>query len=513
MNTTLIRQQKTIEQFATSKRMQTLPEVAVRLLKIAQQADPDFNELSRIIRSDPVISGRVLKTVNSAIYGFRHRIESIEEAIPKIGLTMLRTIILGFHIAGQEISESGLKPVLQSHWRSSITQAAIAGLIGERIARGKADSFFLAAMLQDIGILAMLAEAPEEYVNHVLDRAKFPEVVSAEKSYFGFSHVDVTNAILDQWGLLDCFGNAIAHHHNRIVPPDSSKNTQLAAVLQASNMGAEMLFSTRNSALRLPAAVLQWADFLSSRLGINETTATSILEEVPSRVNEQCALFSFDIGSQVCPEQVITEAKELLLEIALNQQLEVVKTNQSRKFNLHEDLVYKDSLSGLHNRRFMNDKMFEWFEACTRNNQPAAAIFIDIDKFKSINDRFGHAIGDHAIQQTADWLKKSIRSQDILIRLGGDEFVIFFQNVPQSAFEQIVERMGSTRLEIDTRDEEPLILSFSIGGIYLPVNHGTVLDPNWLIDQADQAMYKAKRNGGGQGDIRIHEVSDNPSGV
>ena len=91
--------QYSIEQFANRKRLFSLPEVASRLLQVAQQETPDFAEISRIIRADPAICGKVLSTVNSALFGFKQKIETIEEAIQKIGLSLLRTILLGFHLS------------------------------------------------------------------------------------------------------------------------------------------------------------------------------------------------------------------------------------------------------------------------------------------------------------------------------------------------------------------------------------------------------------------------------
>lgn len=212
-----------IKRFASSTKLPTLPEIALKLVEIAHQEEPNYQEVSRIIRSDPVVSGKVLRTVNSALFGFRQRVETVEQAVPKLGITLLRTLILSFHLAQHKTHQKKLEPVLQTLWRSSLTQAVFAELIAEQVDNADPPSYFLAAMLQDIGILAMLSEAPLEYTEHVLTRSQFPNVASAERSHFGLSHVDVSVEILDRWGLGSTFGAAVQHHHDRVVPAQTNR--------------------------------------------------------------------------------------------------------------------------------------------------------------------------------------------------------------------------------------------------------------------------------------------------
>lgn len=502
MNAVLQSPAATFDQIVNSKRIFSLPEVAVKFLAIAQQAEPDFEEVIRIVRADPAISAKILKTINSPLFGLRHRIETIEVAIPRLGLTMLKTIILGFHLARHQNEVQSTREMLQAHWRSTITQAAFAELIGEKIPNGTPDNYFLAALLQDIGIIAMLSEAPEEYRKNVLGRAKFPEVVSAERLFFGFSHVEVSCAILSKWGVLECFGDAIEHHHDRVVPAERSRNQTLAVVLQAANLGTQMLFSSRSSQLNLDTAVNQGAEFLQSRLEISPLYALEIIEEVRTRVNENCDIFSFDIGGEVCTERLIRDAVDLLQEIALNHQLAQAKSSKLQATNVEQDLLYRDSLCGLYNRRYMNDMLHDMFRQASQSQQTIAVAFIDLDGFKKINDQHGHVTGDLAIQAVANYLRGSIRRQDIPIRFGGDEFILVFLNISELDFQTVLSRVNSSKVNFISSEGGDLSTTLSVGGVFCTPQPGEIPNPNWMIDQADQAMYVAKRNGGGQHTIR-----------
>ena len=487
----------TTEEFANSSKLPTLPEVALKLVEIAQQDEPDYIEISRIIRSDPVVSGKILKTVNSAIFGFRQKIETIEQAIPKLGMTLLRTLILSFHLSRHKTDKEILEPILQDLWRCSLTQAAFAELIAEQIETVDPPTCFLAAILQDIGVLAMLCEAPTEYLENVLDRENFPNVAAAERSHFGCSHVDVSVAIIEKWGMADCFGEAIQHHHDKVAGKHLKKANLLIPILQGASLGASVLFSSRSSAMRLDVSLTQWIDFLRAQFGFSESQVEGMISEVNHRVGEYSSVFKFNIGESVQTEEVIAAAKTMLQEITLKSQMELVAHKTSnRKQNPYTEEMYRDPLSGLYNRRYMSDNFEDLLAPLVKKRKPMVCLFLDVDKFKKINDENGHSVGDKAIVHVAQWLTKSIRDTDLAIRLGGDEFLVILPNVKESEYKKIASRIVDEAPPMELDEGRTMRISLSVGCIFYQPAKGDVFDVNWLIDQADQLMYQAKKEGG-----------------
>jgi diguanylate cyclase (GGDEF)-like protein len=506
----------TIEKFAQSDQLPTLPEVATRLLEVAQQECPDFKEVSQIIRSDPVVSGKILKTVNSALFGFSPKIESIEHALPKLGVTLLRTLVLSFHLSNHETHQSELEPVLQRHWRSSLTQAVFAELIAEEIGRDKVDpsTCFLAAMMQDIGILAMISEAPADYLENVLDRCEFPNVIAGERNHFGFSHTDVSVAIVENLGMEASFVDAIRHHHDHVNVQETtngksspSLNSRLKTVLQAASLGANVLASSRNSSLSLDSSLDQWVDFISFNFGFSGEQAEDLISDVNKRVEQYSVVFNFNIGENVQANRVVHKAKILLQEIALKNQMNLLSNTTGEDVSAkpakakkelppEKNELYLDSLSGLLNRRYMSKFLNEKIAYWVKKRKPIALMFMDVDKFKTINDTYGHSVGDRAIQHVANWLKEAIRKGDIAIRIGGDEYIVVLQSVTKKDFESAANRVANEIPMMKVEDEDVRV-GLSIGcAFYQPIK-GDVADVNWLIEQADQAMYRAKKSGGG----------------
>ena len=168
-------------------------------------------------------------------------------------------------------------------------------------------------------------------------------------------------------------------------------------------------------------------------------------------------------------------------------------TDKKRAEEQLEKLAYYDPLTGLSNRAYFQEQLKRSISASIRDNLQLALLFIDLDRFKSINDRYGHNAGDQLLVKVAQRLNAQVRRSDTVSRLGGDEFAILLQDVKRS--EQVA---GIAQKVIDTLDESFEIddgevgISASIGISVFP-NDGS--EPGSIIKSADMAMYKAKEKG------------------
>jgi diguanylate cyclase (GGDEF)-like protein len=124
-----------------------------------------------------------------------------------------------------------------------------------------------------------------------------------------------------------------------------------------------------------------------------------------------------------------------------------------------------------------------------------AVLFVDLDHFKGINDRYGHAVGDAALQAIADRARKTVRPGDTVARLSGDEFVILCEGVTEAEVHSIAERLVRSMAEPLEVENQIVSLSGSIGVAFATHTDETLDD---LIRRADKAMYQAKRDGRGR---------------
>jgi diguanylate cyclase (GGDEF)-like protein len=156
-----------------------------------------------------------------------------------------------------------------------------------------------------------------------------------------------------------------------------------------------------------------------------------------------------------------------------------------------ETLVTEDDLTGLLNRRGFDDVLKQRWGAWERYRHHGALVMIDLNKFKEINDTFGHQQGDKALVHAANILRRATRSSDVVARLGGDEFVIILEEIHNGALEAKIAELASAFERAPLGIGQYLItLSASFG----VVEFKDVTSVAGLVASADQKMYKNKQN-------------------
>ena len=165
-------------------------------------------------------------------------------------------------------------------------------------------------------------------------------------------------------------------------------------------------------------------------------------------------------------------------------------TKQEHYRNEIEHLAYHDTLTGLPNRRMLHEYMKKTLSNILRENKYAALLFMDLDRFKLVNDTYGHTIGDELLASVASWLTTHVRSGDMVARLGGDEFVIFLPTIHNhhEAF-SVVEKLLKIRENLFEVSKNPVFVTCSIGIAIFPED---ATDFETLLRMADMAMHEAK---------------------
>jgi len=162
-----------------------------------------------------------------------------------------------------------------------------------------------------------------------------------------------------------------------------------------------------------------------------------------------------------------------------------------KKKKLYEEMAMKDGLTGLYNRRFFDQKYTELFAVAERYGRIFSLVIIDIDNFKNINDKYGHAEGDHVLRKTAEVIKTNFRKTDIAARYGGDEFTVLMPETGKEAAQKALDNLRSI-LSVETALSENKSVSYSIS---MSMGAGTYrkgLTKIQIFELADSIMYKEK---------------------
>jgi diguanylate cyclase (GGDEF)-like protein len=152
-----------------------------------------------------------------------------------------------------------------------------------------------------------------------------------------------------------------------------------------------------------------------------------------------------------------------------------------------------DSLTGLLNRRYLQERLKDELARSERHVHPMSVLMLDLDGFKCCNDIQGHLFGDNMLKTVARSLLNTVRSMDVVARYGGDEFMVILPETPRSVAIDIAERLRSDVQQEVLRDgDKSCELTASVGIACFP-EHGDTVEA--LLENVDKALYRAKNKG------------------
>jgi len=188
------------------------------------------------------------------------------------------------------------------------------------------------------------------------------------------------------------------------------------------------------------------------------------------------------------------DAVELYARVKAHLRARMLHEDLLRKNSLLQTLSITDGLTGLLNRRYLDNRLKAEYARAVREGNPLGYILLDVDDFKSVNDSFGHPVGDQLLQELAHVMNRSCRVSDVIGRYGGDEFALILPNTGYKGLEVVAQRMLNTLCNYGlVVDGRKIPISISLGLAAFPesvVNHEQA-----LVELADKALYRAKALG------------------
>ena len=235
-------------------------------------------------------------------------------------------------------------------------------------------------------------------------------------------------------------------------------------------------------------AILLSLDLSDSRGMVTFDRAYAFAPDVPIIVltgepDEEAAVATVQGGAQ--DYLVKTEITPPMLVRAVRHAIE-----RHRLFSALRSLSLIDDLTGLYNRRGFSDLGEQYLKLARRSGRGVTMVYLDLDRFKTINDSLGHHVGDRALIKVADILRATFRRSDIIARLGGDEFGVLALEAADESSELLVQRLRERVADFNGTSPEPYQLSVSIGMAHHDDDLRVRLED--MVAEADSAMYREK---------------------
>ncbi len=209
------------DRIETVKSLATIPAVAKRVLELVGDPSVSLGEISRFISQDPSLTSKVLKMVNSPIYGFPGRISSVDQAVLLLGLDVVRGLLFGVTVFDL------MRQTMIGLWEHSMGCAILSRLIASRKGLKDVEEASINGLLHDIGKVILLLEYPGEYEKAMNEaREKELTVFEVEADYFSTTHATVGAWVAEQWSFPKRLVDVIQYHHKphlaKIVPMETA---------------------------------------------------------------------------------------------------------------------------------------------------------------------------------------------------------------------------------------------------------------------------------------------------
>jgi diguanylate cyclase (GGDEF)-like protein len=203
--------------------------------------------------------------------------------------------------------------------------------------------------------------------------------------------------------------------------------------------------------------------------------------------SSQCGVHEVIVEEKVTPESLRQLAGRALTR---RRFLDTLSEEQRHL----EDLVHRDALTGLHNRRSFESRLQVEFARASRFSEALTLVLIDVDHFKEVNDRHGHLTGDQVLVQTGRLLEGAVRSIDLVARIGGEEFALLLPNTGGAGATGLVQRIIERVRHYPFGPEGSALRVTLSAGLATCPNRACASERT-LFESADSALYSAKRNG------------------
>jgi diguanylate cyclase (GGDEF)-like protein len=479
-----------LERIKQCPNLPTLPAIAVQVLDLAQRQSVDIGEIARIISKDPALSGKILRTVNSSFYGRSHAISTINHALVVLGLQSVKTLVLTFSLTSSLAKTTGKGFQHLSYWRRSIYAATAAKVIAAKVNLVQQEEAFLASLLADIGMLVLEAALTAQYNEVCAKASTHQELVRAESEALGATHAEVGAVLAALWKLPPVLAAPIAFSHN----PDGVSDpalSKLAEVVELAGHCGDVFVDAQGPATA--AAISAVRQTCAARYKFGDAQCDTLLNDIAARTKEIAGLFEINIGSYSNYEAILEKSRDLLAELSIQNQQQNTQL-QAQNQQLQQQAT-TDRLTGLANRARLDECLKQQF-AAVAGGQPLTLLMLDLDKFKSVNDKHGHQAGDAVLAAAAAELRNAARRpQDLAARYGGEEMVLLLPGTPRTTAEAIAEgvrrAIGAKQIKCGNTT---LSVTVSIG-VATAEPGGALKTPELLLKAADLAVYAAKRGG------------------
>ena len=487
------------------KKLQSCPSlpsptnVAIKIIKLANEPEVDIDRIIKILHCDPALASKILRIANSPLYPYSKKIENLHQAVMVLGLNATISLALSFSLMKslQTHRRSGLDYSL--YWKRAILAGTACRVLGAACGLAEIEELYLSSLIQDLGMLALDQVFLDLYNPPELDQTCHASIIAHEKHCLAVNHAAVGSWLLAQWNFPDRIRLALAGSDDSSRIPPQDERAKFVYCVSLSGKIAEIFL--RESHSEYLQIVKEEAHNL---LNLTPEALMEVLETTEDLIPETEKIFQTDLQTWTEPQAILEKAREALLLRSLQtikevEELQINKATMEAQFHNLEEIHRNDPLTGTLARAYLDQYLDSSFTQALANEECLTLVFGDLDKFKSINDTYGHQAGDSILQSTARLLLAQVRTTDMVGRYGGEEFVLILPKTSSPAAKIVCERILSAfrNTTHEIAKNQKIAVTISLG---VATHTPDMPFPNItaLLLAADKAVYHSKSHGRNQ---------------
>jgi len=297
-----------VQQFVErTGQLYSLPAAAAEILRLTSEPRIDAVAIRKCLESDPALAARILRVVNSSLFGPSRQVTDLNQALTLLGIRPLKMLVLGFSLP-KELFTGLEAEVLERYWRQTLVKAVAARELSERLWQIPGDEPFLAGLVQNIGILALIQQLGPSYqtlLTHV--RSHGVSLLDYELDTLGFDHLVLSARLLSHWGLPPglCAAISVPPAEERIAQLSKSEQT-LPRILHLAHLVAQLIDQPYGSALS------QLLTMGGQYCGLTYETLQPVVATVQGKVQELAGVLSLQLPDGKSYVDLLLDAHERL---------------------------------------------------------------------------------------------------------------------------------------------------------------------------------------------------------
>ncbi|WP_246386805.1 GGDEF domain-containing protein [Litorivivens lipolytica] len=456
-----------------------MPEVASRLIAFQYNPKAGLSELAAIVSLDVSLASTVLRHANSPAYNLAGKVETVERAALVIGYEAVRTMALTLSISKAMAEQPGGSLNYTTFWQRSLLAAASARVLGQTVKENALDELFLAALLQDIGMLALDRVRPELYRTLDVPQTDHQGLCVFEKAVLNFDHARFGGALLQEWGMHNRTVKAILESHD----DHANDVDHFAACVAASGVIADFFLQGGGS-----EAYARVSHELYRLFSIRDSQCMQVLLQASEAVRNNIGLYGevMDAIGLVDVASSVSGTKESSSEFEEDEQ-------DFERISRHHLLDSNLEAEGLMGRGAFEKSLKNSFYML--RGQPVSVAMVSINNLRALHGQYGDRVVALLLKVISRKLSDSLRVEDFVTRYGDTFAILLLGSTAENAVkvvERIVQQFEDARYAIADGSRVALLINGGVAGSSASLHFGS---EQQLLNRAALALSYAQQAG------------------